>query len=84
MLLSRPHYLPSSLRRLARLSNEQLDELSLLSFEDFNKRIVQIALFSQLSQEGLAGWLVQSVQTMLHTDDSYLAGLGKFLSKRIE
>ena len=38
-------------------------------------------LFSQLSQEQLANWCVESIQAMLHTQDPQLLGFGEFVKQ---
>lgn len=38
-------------------------------------------LVSQLSQQQLANWIVESIQSILHTQDPHLLGLGEFVNQ---
>ena len=47
------------------------------------EKITPKKLLDQLSQQELANWMVETAQTMLHTKDPHLTGLGKFVEQSL-
>lgn len=67
-----------SARTHLNLLNQDMEQLITLGKNLIEKRN---DILDQLSQQQLAGWVVESVQSMLNTEDPNLAGLGQFVKQ---